>query len=225
MKREIKPHHQDFEYGAMQYRTGKSINECAKEIGVTRVRLFDYISKHGVVQDLGKAIRDKTTEFLAGDIVEVNGRLPSTREDVIAINATLQASLIRGHREDISRFRRLVMQLLTELEGMTNYQDVLEDLGTLMRSDNDKGVDKLNDAYHRVIGLPGRTETLKKLGDTLKVLIALERQAFGMREDFEDEETQRARIANRNPAIADFDIITRKFMKVLGQEVTDVQPT
>ena len=43
-----------------------------------------------------------------------------------------------------------------------------------------KGQDKLNDLYQKIISLPGRAKTMKDLGETLRVLIALERQAFGL---------------------------------------------
>jgi hypothetical protein len=211
-------HYKDFDYATAQYRAGtKSIQEIADEIGVPRAALFDHLSRNGVTADLAVAIRTKTDELLAGDVVDANGRLPTKQEDIIAINATLQASLIRNHRTDIDRFRRLAMSLLSELEGITAYQDVMEDLGGLMREEGSSG--KLKEAYDRVISLPGRTDTLKKLGDTLKVLILLERQAFGMRDDYEDG----ARTTESQEPTSNFDSITKRFMKVLGQEVTDVQ--
>lgn len=224
-----KVHEFDLEYGAAQYKLypDRSLQSIADEIGVTRARLFDFISANRVVRDLGSLIRDKTTEILAQDVVEANGRIPTKQEDIVAINATLQASIIRSHRTDIDRFRRLTMALLTELEGMTVYQDVLEDLGTMMRSEDKNGVDKLNDVYKKVVSLPGRTETLKKLGETLKTLIMLERQAFGMRDDYEDEAIRQSKMqAPSAPVASNFDSITRKFMKVMngGQDVTDVEP-
>lgn len=225
-KPRVPEHAKDWYYAFQQYRAGRSIQECADDIGVTRAHLFDKISKEGITQDLGLMIRNKTADILAGDVVEANGRLPTTPEDIIQINATLQASIVRSHRTDIDRFRKLVMRFLDELEGEVMYQDLLEDLGTMMRSENKNGEDKLNDAYRKVISLPGRTETLKKLGETLKILILLERQAFGMRDDFEDDEIRRAKNNPvSNPVTNNFDGITRQFMKVMGQEITDVPST
>jgi predicted transcriptional regulator len=224
-KKTLLRHYRDFDYAEAQYRTNtKTIKEIADEIGITRAALFDYISKNNVTRDLGAAIKNRTMEMLAGDIIDSNGRLPTKQEDLIQINATLQAAVIRSHRGDIDRFRRLAMALLSELEGMTVYQDTLEDIGTILRSEDKNGTDKLNDVYKRVISLPGRTDTLKKLGDTLKTLILLERQAFGMREDYEDEDIRRAKItSDPGKPVTSFDSITTRFMKVLG--VTDVQPT
>jgi len=43
---------------------------------------------------------------------------------------------------------------------------------------DDKGYDKLNEIYHKVISMPGRVKSMKDLSDTLKTLIGLERQAY-----------------------------------------------
>jgi hypothetical protein len=224
-KRILLRHYKDFDYAESQYRENtKTIEQIADEIGVTRAALFDHISKNGITRDLGAAIKNRTMEMLTGDIIDANGRLPTKQEDLIEINAAMQAAIVRSHRADIDRFRRLAMGLLQELEGMTTYQDVFEDLGTVLRSEDKYGNDKLNDAYKKVISLPGRTDTLKKLGDTLKTLIMLERQAFGMKDDFEDEDTRRAKLADPGKPVTSFDSITTRFMKVLEQGVTDVQP-
>ncbi len=221
----IPEHAGDYYYAFQQYRAGRSIQESADDIGVKRQELFDRISKEGITQDLALLIRNKTSDILAGDVVDANGRLPVTPEDIIQINATLQASVIRSHRKDIDRFRKLVMRFLDELEGQTMYNDLLEDLGTMMRSENRNGEDKLNDAYKKVISLPGRTDTLKKLGETLKILILLERQAFGMRDDYEDDEIRKSKTTTPDtPAVSNFDSITRRFMKAMGKdEVIDVE--
>jgi len=217
------PHLRDFKYAVAQYQsTDRTVQELSDEIGVTRSELFDYFSTNGItrgVPTLSKSIGDRTTEILAGDVIDATSGVPTTREQIVEINATLQAALIREHREDINRFRKLAMILLNELEGMTSYNDVLEDLGHILRSEDKNGVDKLNDAYHKVISLPGRTDTLKKLGETLKIVIQLERQAFGMRDDYEDDEIRKARQAGTTPVQqaveSDFAAIASTFNKIL----------
>ena len=74
------------------------------------------------------------------------------------------------------------MALLEELERQTGAENValLEQMGELMRREDDKGVDKLNDLYTKVIALPGRIDGMKKLTESLKGLIALEREAYGI---------------------------------------------
>ena len=40
----------------------------------------------------------------------------------------------------------------------------------------------LNDIYAKIISLPGRVKAMKDLSDTLKTLVGLEREAFGLNE-------------------------------------------
>jgi hypothetical protein len=72
------------------------------------------------------------------------------------------------------------MRLLEELEGQTEQVPEMYKLGELMAAPDEKGVDKLNELYHKIIALPGRTKTMKDLSDTLKTMIALEREAYGL---------------------------------------------
>ena len=68
-KARVPEHAYDFYYAFQQYRAGRSIQECADDIGVDRSALFDRISKEGITQDLALLIRNKTTDILAGDYV------------------------------------------------------------------------------------------------------------------------------------------------------------
>ena len=100
--------------------------------------------------------------------------------DVIEANAQAIANALLSHRKDIARNRGLANKLLTELEAQVDSPEEFEKLGELMYSPDDKGMDKLNDLYKKVTSLPSRIDSAKKLGETLKVLIALEREAYGV---------------------------------------------
>lgn len=78
--------------------------------------------------------------------------------------------------------------MFKELELQTDGIELLKQLGVLMYSPDDKGVDKLNDLYNKVISLSGRSGTLKSLVDSLKVMIHLEREAFGLDDESKDED-------------------------------------
>ena len=53
----------------------------------------------------------------------------------------------------------------------------------LLRRSDANGADRLNDAYRRAISLPSRIKGVKELADTLKVLVAMEREAYGLNAD------------------------------------------
>jgi len=83
------------------------------------------------------------------------------------VNANVQAvATIRlAHRRDIQRARKITNALLDELEQMADADTVayLQELGEMLRSPDDNGMDKLNDLYQKVISLPERSKTMKVL--------------------------------------------------------------
>ncbi|VFR32507.1 FIG00947692: hypothetical protein [plant metagenome] len=92
------------------------------------------------------------------------------------------ASIRMAHRGDIKRARTLCMSLLDELEAETGDIDLFRELGDILRCEDDKGQDKRNDVYQKVISSAGRIDSMKKLAETLKNLVGIEREAYGISE-------------------------------------------
>ena len=112
----------------------------------------------------------------------VRERLIPAEREVIEANAQAIATVKLAHRKDIQRARGITMRLLEELEYQTGAENVflLGQLGDLLRSEDDKGQDKLNELYRKIISLPERAKTMKLLADSLRVTVDMQRQAFGM---------------------------------------------
>ena len=173
----------DWEAVERDYRAGiLSYAEMGKVHGVTKGRICIVAKKNGWTQDLSAKIKAKAEAKVNAATVnaEVNEQRLASTAETIEIGATVLARVKMSHRTDIGRSRTLAMHLLEELEQQTAQVPELAQLGELMAAPDEKGVDKLNELYHKVISLPMRTKTMKDLGDTLKTLIALERQAFGL---------------------------------------------
>ncbi|TPG76325.1 hypothetical protein [Pseudomonas arsenicoxydans] len=98
--------------------------------------------------------------------------------DTIRVCAEAMVQVKLSHRSNITRYRALISSLLLELEQQTGSGELFEKLAELMEKPDDKGVDRLNDMYRKVIALPSRIDSAKKLSETLKILISLEREAF-----------------------------------------------
>jgi hypothetical protein len=150
--------------------------------GSNHVAIARRAKKEGWVQDLTAKIKAKANDLVTRQAVtaDVTAERAVTDRALIEINAQVIANVRMAHRGDISRSRSVANKLLDELEGLTDNRDLFEQLGELLRSEDDKGQDKRNDLYMRVIDLPARTKTMKDLADTLKNLIALERQAYDL---------------------------------------------
>lgn len=174
----------DWERIEQLYRAGVlSLREIAIACpGTNHVAITRRASKYGWVQDLSAKIKAKANDIVTRQAVtaDVTAERAVSDQAVIEVNAQVIANIRMAHRTDIGRSRKLAIKLLDELEGLTDNRDLFDQLGDLMRSEDDKGQDKRNDLYMKVIDLPARTKTMKELADTLKTLVALERQAYDL---------------------------------------------
>jgi hypothetical protein len=106
-----------------------------------------------------------------------------SEKEIVAASSEVVAGVQITQRKDIGRARTLAMALLEELEIETSNLDLFRELGEILRSDDDKGQDRRNDLYNKVISSAGRIDGMKKLSDTLKTLIGLEREAYGLADE------------------------------------------
>lgn len=174
----------DWERIENDYRAGVlSLREIAeKNSGTNHTAIARKAKSEGWARDLAARIKSKANDLVTRQSVTktVTAEQLVTDSQIVDANAQVIADIRLAHRSDIRRGRAISMALFRELEVQTGDVAALAMLGELMAAPDDKGVDKLRDLYLKVISLPSRTDTMKKLSETLKNLIALERQAFGI---------------------------------------------
>ena len=175
----------DWERIEGDYRAGLlSVREIAAAQGISHVAIAKRAKRDGWERDLGAKIKAKADALVTSRTVtsEVTAERAVTDKAIIEANAEVIATVRLNHRKDIGRARSLAMSLLAELEAQTNGLELLNELGEVLGGDEDgNGVsDKMLALYHAVTSLPGRTKTMKDLGDTLHKLITLEREAYNI---------------------------------------------
>lgn len=184
----------DWEKIEADYRAGiLSLREIAEaHPGTNHVAIARKAKREGWSRDLSAKIRAKADALVTERTVtaDVTAERRVSERDIIDANAQAIVSVRLAHRKDIQRSRSITMRLLEELELQSGRENVelLEQLGELMRREDDRGQDRLNDLYQKIISLPGRAKTMKDLGESLRVLVTLERQAFGL--DDKDQKPQ-----------------------------------
>lgn len=164
--------------------TGQSVSHTA---------IKKHFDKLGIARDLAAKVQAKAEALVSAAAVsaqvesETGRATTATEAAIINANADIVAGVVLSQRKDIQRNRALVMQLLGELEGVTNHGDKLEAMADILIGDVDPGDilakarrDKMMDALNKALSLNGRVDSMKKLADTLKVLVGLEREAFGI---------------------------------------------
>lgn len=151
---------------------------------VSHAAIIKHFTKLGIPRNLAEKIKAKSDAMVTQAMVtEQVTPVTIKRDKEIIEDAATQLTYVRlNQRKDIQRSRKIAMSLFDELEMMVGQENVklLEMLGEFMWTPDDKGNDKINDLYMKIISMPGRVKSMKDLSDTLKTLIALERQAFGL---------------------------------------------
>ena len=175
----------DWERIELDYRAGvKTLRQIADEHGISHGAINKRAKRDGWERDLAAKIQAKADALVSKAAVSkpVSTETRVAEREVIEANATAMADVLLAHRRDIQRSKSIVMRLLDELEQQTGLENValLEELGELLRSEDDNGQDKLNDLYHKIIRLPERAKTMKLLADSLRVTVDMQRQAFSM---------------------------------------------
>ena len=169
-----------------EFRAGiRSLRDIGEEFGVSHTGIKKRADEDGWVRDLGAKIRaaaeDKVSKAAVSKIVSAETK--ATERDIVEANATMQADAVLGQRRDVSRSRGVVQKLFAELETQLDCAEDFAKLGELMASPDDNGTDKLNELYRKVMSLPSRVDSAKKLADALRVLIELERKVLRIKDD------------------------------------------
>lgn len=159
-----------------------SVREIASANGVSHTAIQKRAKAEGWDRNLNAKIQAKAEALVAKREVakQVATATTATERMVVEANALAIAEVRNAHRADIGRFKRLALDLLRELEAETGDPELFEQLGDILRAEDDKGQDRRNDVYRRVISSAGRVDSMKKLAETLRILIGLEREAYGI---------------------------------------------
>lgn len=184
----------DWEAIESAYRAGlMSIREIASQHGITHGAINKRAKRDGWERDLKAKIKAKADALVSKREVskQVSTETATNERILIEANAEVIANVRMEHRGDIRRARNIASSLFGELEAQCADVGALEQLGELMLSPDDKGQDKLNEIYHKIISMPGRVKSMKDLSDTLKTLIGLERQAYDIDGPTGDESTKK----------------------------------
>lgn len=175
----------DWEAVEREYRAGiRSLKHIGAEFGVSDAGIIKRAKKDGWERDLAAKIKAKAEALVSATVVskEVSAQTKIAEKQVIEANAEMMASVIRSHHKALRRLGEIIDLLFERLEHELQGTELFEQLGDLIQSADEGGQDKLNDLYRKVIALPTQTDTAKKLAETMKTHIELERKVFKIEE-------------------------------------------
>lgn len=173
----------DWEAIESAYRAGvMSLREIASQHDISEGAIRKRAKRDDWSRDLNAKIKARSDDMVRKQEVRRQVRTETTLSERVLIEATAEVitNVRMEHRGDIRRARELANVLFDELSAECADVAALEKLGELMIEPDENGRDKLNELYHAVISLPERVKSAKALSETLKNLIGLERQAYGL---------------------------------------------
>lgn len=186
----------DWELIETLYRAGiLSVREIGAAQGVSHTAIQKKAKAGSWERDLKAKIKAKADALVAKAEVakQVAIERVATEQGIVEGNAQVVADIRMAHRKDISRSRRLAIKLLDELEGMTDERATLHELIAQLKDGEDADTAML-DLATKMMSLPNRTKIMKEIAESLRVLIALERQAYSI-DDTTAEESYEDRLA------------------------------
>lgn len=180
------PRSPDWERIELDYRAGiKTLRQIADENGITHGAINKRAKRDGWERDLTQKIQDKADALVSKAAVssEVSTDTKVRERAVIDANAQAVADVRLGHRKDARRVRQLTNRLMDELEQQTDPATLakLQELAAAVVAPGEKpGRDRYGELLEAVISLPERSKTLKVLSESLRIVVDMERTAFGM---------------------------------------------
>lgn len=179
----------DFRAGVLTAR------EIGAQYGVSHTMVLKWADRFGWVRDLRARIDARAEELVSRQVVSADvakSRL-ETESVIVEANAQRIASIKSAHRSDVERVRKLVMQLIAELEAESESPEDLQKLGEMM-ADPDTPLDAMQNAFKKATSLPGRSTTAKQLVESFRQLVSLEREIYGMDRAKEEDKPERKAI-------------------------------
>lgn len=160
----IPARHNDWDWAQVQFETtDRSSADIATNIGVSPTALIARASNKGWTRNKGALVAKMTADM----VLASRERMAEEKERKLAViervNVEMQANVLSTHRKDIRQARDICSTLFSELDTATPAEDV-DPLSAL-------------DTKSRVLG---------RLADSMKTLMLLERQAYGIQGVFED---------------------------------------
>lgn len=179
----------EIDWGQIQnhYRAGLlSVREIAASQGISHTAIQNRAKTYKWERDLKAKVQVKANALVMRH--EVASALASetgvSENLIVATNAKVIADIRMEHRTHITKIKNLTMTMLAQLEVETGSPELFEQLGEILikTADEDRKEyqAKRVEALNKALSLSNRINNLKALAESLKMLITLERQAYGI---------------------------------------------
>jgi uncharacterized membrane-anchored protein YjiN (DUF445 family) len=186
----------------------KTTSELAREFGIDEAAVRYHARKGGWDKDILRAAKlrahDLEREAILGieqprDNAALLNKVKSMTqeeiiEEVIERSALTQAEVLKRGRQRIDRMNTILENMFEELAAQALLKEHINDIALLIsaaegQSDDvsEAKLERMANSFRKTLALDNRADVAKKLVDSLKNLIGLERQAYGLADNANGE--------------------------------------
>lgn len=173
----------DWEAIERAYRAGVlSLRAIAKPHGISETAIRKRAEKEGWERDLSAKVAEKVrSELVRSEVRKEKTANKVLEAEIVDAAATLQVNVVREHRKDITLLRDTLERLMGQVASMVENREEMDGVLEAMKGASPEDQVRLIEALgKRLRDIPAHAVVLKELGNTLKTVIALEREAFNI---------------------------------------------
>lgn len=181
----------DWERIEIDYRAGiLTLREIASQHKISHVAVNKHAKKEKWPRDLNAKIKARAEALVTKQMVtnEVNSDKVISENQAVEAYALAISTVQFEHKTTLAKLKNHATKVLEELELTGDNVEELRHLAELLidtSDDADVYQSKRLDTLNKVISLSSRIDSFKKLTETLKIIIGLEREAFGLDKEIE----------------------------------------
>ena len=180
----------DWQAVERDYRTGSfTLRELEAKHGANNGTISRRAAKLGWTQDLSNAVKHATNSALIESVLaEKSSNAQQSTAVAVLAAAEVNKTVILGHRQDIRYTRDVAVSLLDELAASRMLAEEQELLVEILAGEGAEHVDvsRARSVVRKALDLPSRVSSIKALAETFSKLQAMERDAFGLKNDEKD---------------------------------------
>lgn len=173
------------------YRPGILSNrDIARKHGCTEGGVRRKAKKEGWVKDLSAKIESKADDIVRREAVRT-AYADATEADIIDANANKSAGIQIAQCKEVRGIKGIALRLFEELQDQTESVDEYVKLSEILASNNSEAMQR---RFNKVADFSGRVDNMKKLTETVKTIIDLERKVNKIDTDPFSDADKKARV-------------------------------
>ncbi len=178
----------DWERIEADFRAGvKTLREIAAEHAITEGAIRKRAKRDDWDRDLAAKVQARADALVRKEMVRKastprTGVSEPTERETVAAGGQAVAEVVIAHQRLSHRQRGVIEKLLQQLEAEVEDADLMEQLRQAVEADagDAAAAAKVRQVWERVASLPGLVDVARKLAETMRNVVSVERETFGL---------------------------------------------